>query len=377
MATDPNNTESIVDMYRESFAPVLIRSLQQSESILRPFANVLSGCSGKSRVMPSIGNTKLNRRVQRHQPIQRDELGYGERQMRPELFEKALMTSSDDQALKGEFPQKMQDLIVELGDAALRSTDEVLLGTIYDDTLNDYVIKQHNSISATAKDGSPYQGGTTGGFFGDAYTGEDGTVKTPLPLQPYLTGTGLASLYTDYQGEAMTPLDFKKTNVIPVNWVESGQTTSTNLILDKILVAITCMEARHAHRKGDKLCLAITPKQKLQMMRWEQMQNQDYGFQALRTGHINELLGVHILVTDMIPRVNVGTTADPHWVRALPMWKQSDLCFGVWQDTKCRVTELDQTHIDTLQVLITCGFGAGRKREESFLSILVDEGLNK
>ncbi len=374
--SDPNNTAQITEMYRESYEPVLIRNLQQNESVIKPYARILSGCKGESRVMSSIGDTKLNRRTSRLQRIVRSELPYGERRMLPELFDKALIMSTDDQALKGEFPAKMDDLIVELTAAAARSCDEVLLGTIYDDDINDYIIKQHDSISDTAEDGSPYEGGTTGGIFGDAYAGKNGTIKKPLPLQPYLTGTGLAATYDLYTGEASTPLDFKKTNVIPVNWVESGSTNETNLTLDKILVAITCMETRHAHRKGDKLCLAITPRQKLEMIRWEEMQNQNYGFQSLKSGHVNELLGVNILVTDMLPRVNVGTVANPHWVRALPMWKQEDICFGVWQDTKCHVTPLDQDYIDVVQVLLTCGFGAGRKREESVLSILVDEGLN-
>ncbi len=374
---DTNNTKHITEMYRESYEPLLIRNLQQSESLIKPFATILGSCRGKSRVMSTIGSTKLNRRVSRLQKITRDELNYGDRQIRPEFFDKALVISSDDEALKGDFAVKMMDLVTELSDASLRSTDEVLMGSVYDETLKDYIIKTPTSLEITAKDGSPYQGGTTGGIFGDAYTGDDGTIKKALPMQPYIIGSGLTTTWEGYTGEGSTPLDFKRTNVIPANWVESGQPTSGNLTLDKILVAITCMESRHAIRKGEKLCMAITPRQKLDMMRWEKLQNQDYGFQALRTGHVNELLGINILVSDMIPRVNVGTTADPHWVRALPMWKQSDICFGVWQDTKCRITELDQDYVDATQVLLTCAFGAGRKREESVLSIHVDEGLNE
>lgn len=361
--------KSIIDMYEKTRTTMLKEMLQKKTSVLEGYAQVIGGCNGKMYQLPFVGMTELNYRKQRMQQIEADELTFGKRNMKPNLFEKFLQWSTDDEKFLAGLPINATTFVTQLGHAVQRVKDQVLLGTVYDNDKKDFIVMEsgHNFTSAT--DGSPYKAGTTGGLFGDNYIGETGTEKASLEQKPYIKGTGLSETYT---GEGTTPIDCKRTNVIPVNYTGDGTPVDSGLTINKILTVRRCFEERYALADGGTLCMAITPRQKYELMQEERMQNADYGFQALRTGLVNELLGIKFLVTDAVPLVE--NTAG-NFVRACPVWKPEDLIYGVWENAKFHMRQ-PENMIDQLLVGVTFGMGAARTREETVISIHCDEGLN-
>lgn len=359
--------KTIMDMYEKTRTTMLKEALQQKTSVLKPFAQVIGGCNGKMYQLPLVGTTEINYRKQRMQEIEADELSYARRNMKPNLFEKFLQWSTDDEKFLANLPINASMFITQLGHAVERKIDPVLLGTVYDTTLNDYIIMESGYSFTSVTDGSPYQAGATGGLLGENYIGEAGTEKQALPQQPYIKGTGLSSTYTD---EENTPLDAKETNVIPVNYAPTGTGANSGLTIEKVLKAIECFETRYALTDGTGLCMAITPRQKYELMQEERLQNADYGFQSLKNGFVNEILNVKFLVTEAVPLVEWG---GGH-VRVCPVWKAEDLIYGNWEDAKFYMRQPDN-YIDKLLVGVTFGMGAARTREETVVSVHCDVGM--
>lgn len=362
--------KNIVDMYERTRTNMLKEVLQKKTSALEGYAQVIGGCNSKLQQLPThVGKTELNYRTNRIQKIQATELQYGKRWMKANLFEKFLEWSTDDEKFLAGLPINATTFVTQLGHAVQRVKDQVLLGTIYDDTLKDYVVMESGHGQSGAVDGSPYLAGTTGGLFGENYIGDTGSEKAELTQQAYIKDTGLSSTYT---GEGTTPIDCKLTNVIPVNFTGDGSPADCGLTINKILTVRRCYEERYALSDGGALCMAITPRQKYELMKEERMQNADYGFQALRTGFVNELLGIKFLITDAVPLVE---TTSGKYVRACPVWLPEDLVYGVWENAKFHMRQPEDM-IDQLLVGVTFGMGAARTREDTFISVHCDEGLN-
>lgn len=367
--------KAIIDMYEKTRTQQLIEELQQKVSVLTPFAQVIHGCNGDMYQLPAIGSTELNRRTQRMQDIVATELKFGLRNMRPQLFEKFLKWSTDDEKFLASLPINATTMVTQLTNAAERVKDDVLLGTCVDldessDTYGEHIIQTPTSIMPDAEDGSPYKGGATGGLLGDNYVGKGGYEKEALPQQPYVRGEGLITTWDELTDDF--DIDTKKTNVVPVNYTPEGTLTPSGITIDKLLFAKTCMQARYALNGGGTLCMGITPQQAFEMMRMEKLQNNDYGFQALKTGFVSPLLGIRFLITDSLPLVNVGTASAKKYVRVCPMWRSEDLIYGIWEDAKFHMRQPD-TSIDMLLAGVTFGMGAARTREETVLSIHCEE----
>lgn len=370
---------SVQGMYEKARTTQFVTLLQKTRSQAEVMARLVGPCSGEMYQIPTIGNTEIEERTQRFEKIVSSELAYGHRNIRPRFFKKFLKLSSDDEKLLEKLPITTTEFTKELGHATERIKDFVAMGTCPDKDTNSptygqVIIQRPDSISDDAVDGSPYNGGTTGGLFGDNYIGKFGVEKCPLPQMPYLMGQGLATQYDDYTGEADTPLDTAKTNVIPANFVANGTPVYSGMTIDKMIHAIRCMEDRFALSEGGQICLAITPRQKAELMRDEKMQNADYGFQVLKNGMMNDFLGVRFIIINTLPIINVGTVSNPHYVRACPMWRKDDLAYSVWEGARFRINTPSEW-IDMITCGVTFGMGAARTREESFISIHCDENF--
>ena len=374
-ATHMKIEKTIIDMYERTRTQQLIEELQQKVSVLTPFARVIHGCNGKMYQIPAVGSTELNRRTTRMQEIEATELEFGVRNMQPQLFEKFLKWSTDDEKFLANLPINATTMVTQLTNAAERVKDDVLLGTCVDmdedsDTYGEHIIQTPTSIMADAVDGSPYKGGTTGGLLGDNYVGDMGSEKEALPQQPYVRGEGLVTTWDELTEDL--DIDTKKTNVVPVNYTPEGTLTPSGITIDKLLFAKTCMQARYALNGGGTLCMAITPQQAFDMMRLDKLQNIDYGFQALKTGFVSPLLGIRFLITDSLPLVNVGSSSAKKYVRVCPMWRSEDLVYGIWENAKFHMRQPDN-YIDKLLAGVTFGMGAARTREETVISIHCEE----
>ncbi|WP_300777615.1 phage capsid protein, partial [uncultured Akkermansia sp.] len=124
--------KAIIDMYEKTRTQQLIEELQQKVSVLTPFARVIHGCNGKMYQIPAVGSTELNRRTTRMQEIEATELEFGLRNMKPQLFEKFLKWSTDDEKFLANLPINATTMVTQLTNAAERVKDDVLLGTCVD-----------------------------------------------------------------------------------------------------------------------------------------------------------------------------------------------------------------------------------------------------
>ena len=368
--------QTIIDMYEKTKTTQLKTALQKTSSDIQAYARPVEGCNGKMWQLPFVGTTEVNDRTTRHQDIVADELALGQRNMRPRLFEKFLAWSTDDPKFLAGLGFNTTTMVKELGNAANRAKDPVLMGTCLDKntsspTQGEYIIQKHNTMFTDAVNGSPYKAGTTGGLLGPNYVGEDGLIETvELPFQPYIEGRGLIEKYTDYTES--TFVDLRRTNVIPVNFTLSGTPGNpTGLNEEKVIAGMNALKARYA---TGTICLGITYKQVIDLMTNEKLQNILYGHQVLKNGLPESLMGVRLVITDSLPLVNIGTSAAPKYVRVCPMWVAEDLIYGVWENARFHMKQPDPK-IDTLWVGVTFGLGASRTREETVVSILCDEGF--
>lgn len=367
--------QSVLDMYAKTRTTTFVRELQKEVSDLEGKCKLVNAGNGKMYQFPIHGSTEMGFRKQRKEEITGTELSYAYRDMLPLLMTKWLDYSTDDPLFLANLPINVTNGAKELAHAAARMKDQIFMGTWRDlvvssPTYGEYVIRKHNSVNADAVDGSPYNGGTTSGIFGDAYVGERGEERVALAQQPVLMGavTPIAK-HTDYTSGCV--LNLRLTNVVPYNYVKSGTPTGTGLNVDKMAAAIQCFAARNA--KGTKY-IAITPQQALDIMTDEKFQNKLYGHCVIVNGLPASIMGVQVVITDTVPLVNVGTPEAPKFVRSCPMWVGEDLIYGIWQNMEIRVRQRDDME-DLLQVGARLGMGCARQREETFVCIHCDEGF--
>lgn len=367
--------QSVVQMYQESRAKQFIEALEQETADLPNYATVERVGNVKLHLVPVSGTREFGHREARKEEITATENTYGWRSMRPIIMDDWAELNTLDPHFLDNLPINLTNVAKMQGHAAGRAKDGILMGTtVCTDTslpvYGEMIVRTNTAVSDSDKN-TPFKGGTTSGIFGTAYEGEYGDKAVELPLQPTIVGTsGAVSAWTNYVSSSV--LNLRTTNVIPVNYVESGSTfAATGITPAKITAALTAMRARKA--KGT-LALAVTPQQAMDLLNNEQMRNMLYGYQTLKNGLPESILGVRLLVTDHVPLVNIGTSSAAKWVRACPMWQVDDLVYGIWSDVRFEVRQ-PQHMKSTIYAGATLMWGATRRREETFISILCDEGI--
>lgn len=370
--------QSLVDTYEDKYTSMLQYQLEQTRSKLDPFVTVISDAQGELYRLPTtVGSTELNRMEMRFQEANPEELAFGQRWMSQSYFEKFLHWSTIDPDFFVNLPVNSSMFVKALGDAVQRAKDYEVLGTVRDTRVDSptykHVIKREvDTLYTDAVDGSPFKGGSTGGYFGDAYCGKRGEQKVSLPQQPLLVN-GTAPIETYTQFTKGSQLDYEKSNVLPVNFASTGSLSISGLTIDKLMAVGEMAMSRFME---GELIMAITPKQVADLRREEKLQKQDYGFQSLRTGWVQELFGIKFVVTPAVPIINVGTTAAPKWVRACPVWRKADLWYGTWRSSKFHMRPPTGKMIDEMLVGVTMGIGAARTCEESCITVHCDEALD-
>lgn len=362
------NIYTIPQEYRPTWDSTLLAAITQPAVGLDKFAMRLTDCTGEYKKFQTRGTTDMRRAKQRHEKVVWDEILLGQRRIFPVKFRRALGLSTDDEIFKGGLPVTLQTLHDALMEAAAPQADRVFLGVEYDAEKKNCVIAgEGTELSPYKNDGSDgvntvVHDGHFGGIMGTMYAGSDGNTKISLPLHPVIGGS-VAENYASYSS-SLAGLSLRDTNVIPVNYVKSGDPVESGLTIEKIRAARLAMVTRHAISSNEEVCMAITPWQMDDLLSLEKLQNKNYGFETLKTGEINTFLGVKFLVTVDVPIVNIGNK----WVRACPMWVKRDVAFGVWQNIKSDIVKLDE-YWDTVLAKLEFGYGAGRLREEAMMTI--------
>lgn len=372
---DTLNIYSIPEEYRPTWESSMIEAITQPTANLTQFATRLTNCTGEYVQMQTIGSTDFARRKQRHEKKVADELMLGRRRIYPVAFGKALKMSKDDFTFKGGLPITLNTLHDALKNAAAPLPDRVFLGVEYDEKLR-------NCVVASLTDGSPYWNDASDGINTDEHDGQPGGIMGPnkggqtgdktleLDKHPLLNGSK-PTVYTDYATD-LSGMDLRDGNVIPVNWVDTGTPADSGLTIEKLQAARLALILRHAIQPSTVVNMAVTPWQIMDLVKLDKLQNNLYGFQALKDGWISNLLGIRFHVTVDVPIVNIGTPEAPKYVRACPMWLTEDVEFGIWKNPEFEIEKLSG-YWDTMMVSLQFAYGAGRKREETVIVVHCDE----
>lgn len=369
MSTELNLTT--VQMYAEGRDKQFVEAFQQGSSDLINYATVEHVGNVKVHLVPIGGTREFGHRGARKEEINATEDKYGWRAIRPVIMDDWAELNTVDPKFLDNLPINLTRIAVSQGKAAARATDSILMGsTTCTDSgspvYGEKIVRTSTTIHTDAVLNSPYKGGTPSGIFGTAYDGEYGDVPVELGLQPIVMGSP-TPLTQFSQYTASSVLDLARTPVIAVNYVESGTPELSGLTKAKVLAGITALRSRHA---DGQLVLCITHKQALQLMNDPEMRNILYGFQVMKNGLPDSILGCKLKITDHVPLVNIGG----RWVRACPLYHKDDLVYGIWDQVRFQVKE-PGNYKSTLYAGATMMMGATRRRDKAFVSILCDEGI--
>lgn len=370
MAETTQNQFDTVGMYAEGRDKQFIEAFQQETSELKNYASVEQVGNVAVHLIPTSGTREFGFRNSRKEEINATDDSYGWRAIRPVIMDDWAELNTLDPHFLDNLPINLTRIAVQQGKAAARATDSILIGSCTCTTTSSVVngekiIRKYDYITG-AQEKSLYKGGTTSGIFGDAYEGKYGDVVVPIKLNPLVVGndTPLSNI-TDYTSSSV--LNLAKTPVIPVNYVKTGSPEVSGYKKEKLIAAITALRSRHA--KG-QLVACMTHKQALDILNDPEMQSVLYGYQVLKNGMPDTIMGCKLLITDQLPLVKVGD----RWVRACPVYHRDDLVYGIWDDVRFEVKEPGNLK-STIYAGATMMMGATRRRDDAFINILCDEGI--
>lgn len=365
------NIYTIPESFRSTWEAGLISAVTQASAGLNACARQFSE-KAKFHEMQSRGSAVIHQRIQRHQKIVADELDFGQRRIYPVGYYAAKRFSTDDLTLKGDLPLSMNLMREAIMEAAAPLPDQVFLGVKPSEEYDfNCVINPQSDKSfyyGTTDDEEPVtHAGTAQGLMGVNFTGQDGVNPEVLPQQPML-GSALATSYADYT-DSLIGLNFRKTNVIPVNYTASGTPADSGLTIEKLRAVLLAFRMRHIDPLRTQIWMAITPQQMDNLLGIEEFKNSLYtNKQATETGVVMSAFGINFKVTVDVPIVNIGTEGAKKFVRACPVWTKDTAAFGVWANPKTRINELPD-YVDTVQCLVTFAYGAGRRKLEEVITV--------
>lgn len=302
-------TTDITQNYQIKYSEKWGVLLQQETSRLEKYVTVESGLSGKAVAFDQYGLLTFNEKTTRMQATTLDEAPTVRRMMYPKIFTKAVGFDEFDAKKLANIDVPVSKTIEGLRAAAGRCMDQVMLN----------------------------------GFLGTCYIGENGT----------------------------DPVDFKDTQIIEEDYVESGTSVATDLTLGKLRKALSMLQKAEAWNEerrayGDELVLACTSSQIAALLKEPEVGSFDYNTaRALVEGKIDSFLGFRIVRTEQLPLDDDGN-------RCCLAWVKSKAQFGLWEDFKVKLSVRDDLD-EALQIRAKFACGATRLQEEAFVKILCKE----
>lgn len=358
------------EMYAEGRAKQFVEKFQQETSELKQHASVVSVGNVEVYRLPVSGTRDFGFRNDRKEEINATENKYNYRSLRPVIMDDWAELNTLDVHFLDNLPINLTHIALQQAKAAARATDSILIGssTCTDSSSKVYgekIIRKYSAISG-AVEKSMFKGGTPSGIFGTAYDGKYQETPVELGLHPIVMGSDRpVEVFSDYTASSV--LNLEKTPVIPVNYVQTGTPELTGYKKEKLIAAITALRSRHA--KG-QLVACMTHKQALDILNDPEMQSVLYGYQVLKNGLPDTIMGCKLLVTDELPLVEVGG----RWVRACPVYHRDDLIYGIWDDVRFEIKN-PGNYKSTIYAGATMMMGATRQRDDAFVNILCDEGI--
>lgn len=302
-------TTDITQNYQIKYSEKWGVLLQQETSRLEKYVTVESGLSGKAVAFDQYGLLTFNEKTTRMQATTLDEAPTVRRMMYPKIFTKAVGFDEFDAKKLANIDVPVSKTIEGLRAAAGRCMDQVMIN----------------------------------GFLGTCYIGENGT----------------------------DPVDFKDSQIIDHDYVESGTAVATDLTLGKLRKALSMLQKAEAWNEerrayGDELVLACTSSQIAALLKEPEVGSFDYNTaRALVEGKIDSFLGFRIVRTEQLPLDDDGN-------RCCLAWVKSKAQFGLWEDFKVKLSVRDDLD-EALQIRAKFACGATRLQEEAFVKILCKE----
>lgn len=366
---DTVNMIEIEEMLRDTYRPQLQEELQQTHKTYEPFVTNVGGCTGERVEFNGVGKLEAGYRTQAFERKgDGQQLKFSKRWLMPIAINSLAMYTKDHFLRKGAFPVSAETFIKQMRNEFARQYDLAILGAKWDKDKNYPILP---SITDPNPKSNYYNGGALNGLLNTNWTGESGTTAENFAIQPMLTDGTLATSWDALT--SLDDLDFDNTSVVPVNYADSGTLTeATGCTVEKILAVLEMLETRMATNGDTMFNMAITPRQKYELMKSSYLNDEaKHGFTAIKNGFVSELLQVRFLVTNMVPVVNVGTTAAPKLARLCPVWKSEDLYVGMWDDFKMKATDRTNDDFwDRYDISGEMSIGAARGRKESVMGVL-------
>ena len=378
-------TTNVWDALRSNFDSSMIAPITQQSAHLTQAATIVPG-QGEFIKMQTRGTLSVGRRKHMYELKDPKEMQVGERRFHPVYFGGAGRISQDVLDREGGLAITIATLQDALMEASAPCPDRVLLGTEPAEKASR-ITMDGNCVICAETDKSIYKNfsatddadmGTPQGIMGVNLTGKNGEIPEALPQQPVINGE-LADGYDDYATD-LGGLNYRKTNVIPVNFTLSGTPTDTDLTIAK-LQAIPLFYGERNVAVGTQYYMAITPKQAHALITCKELNSFDYGFQLMKDGYNNRyltsLLGITFLITPDVPLVDINPGGTPKWVRACPVWRKQDVEFATWSALKTEIEKVPLSY-DEWVASVQFAYGAGRRRLNTILTVhCAERGLEK
>ena len=171
------------------------------------------------------------------------------------------------------------------------------------------------------------------------------------------------TIVTGQRGGSSTA--FSSTHVVDA--AEGNGSTDTGLTVEKILHARYLLEDADVDLDDPEnmVCMAITPRQHLDLMNQSKVINGDYfkgdGRAVLENGKLRYYAGTRIIVTKFVP--TDGT------YRNVPMWVKPAMKLGIWADVKTQVDPRPDIRGRPFQAYVTMSINATRVENGKVIKI--------
>jgi hypothetical protein len=313
---------------RNMFQSGMERAAQQFQSRFKAYAQVKTGCTGKSQAHRKIQKMEMNDVTGRLQPTVGQEIALEHRYLFPRKADLATIVDEDDAA--------------EL-DLAVAPTGEIST--------------EHVSAAGRKLDAIFLNG---------------------------ILGSNLEGLE-----DSMSTVAIPSTQYIAVDYRRDGGSGNLGLTLAKLVRAkgrFGKLEVFSQEQKesGAKLCCAIS-QDELDNLLYDVTQtgSADYNkVKALVDGEVDYFMGIHFLRTELLPvavaaQVVGGTgtnvtVGSGKIIRTLPMWVNTGVHLDFWYDVKTSIDVLP-TQSQAIQVYSRIKAGACRKDEDRVVAIYCEQ----
>jgi len=303
---------TIPDNYQLTYGDIFEGKLQQKKNRLADYVSIANNCSGRYKTIEQIDPIDLDEKTTRFAKTELEDINTSRRFIFPKSFQKAVGFDEDDGWKLGQINVPIMESATQLNQGAQRKMEKITIDGI--DGIN-----------------------TIG-------NGED---------------------------EAQTTVVLPSSQIIGVDYVETGATANSNITIGKLRAALQNLQENEAFGQDtdeDSMAVCALSASNLNaLLRTTELTSSDYAeVKALVHGEINTAFGFKFIRTEQLNK-----TGD---IRNVLVWAKSKVCFGLWDNYKSKLSIRDDLS-EATQYRVKFSAGATRKEEKGVVRILCDESV--